>query len=108
MELFGKFVAWILVIAFGFFAAILSANLFSTLWGWFVVPLGLHEIGPAQAYGLIILVGYLNSHTVLQLAKLVGKIESDETPLAKAAVSVFTSYVFMGMTFGLSWIVHSL
>lgn len=36
----------------------MNAFVVATLWGWFVVPLGLDAIGKAQALGLSLLVAY--------------------------------------------------
>ncbi len=43
----------------------LSAFTVSTLWGWFLVPLGLPVIGMAHAYGLGLLACYITGTTSL-------------------------------------------
>lgn len=40
--------------------ALLNAWVLTLLWGWFLVPFGLPSIGVAHAYGLSVLVTFLN------------------------------------------------
>jgi len=41
------------------FVALYAAFVMQTLWGWFVVPLGVMSIGNAHAYGLMLTAGVL-------------------------------------------------
>lgn len=56
METFSKIVL-LLVLAIG--AVITGAWAFSTLWGWFVVPLGFPALSWAHAYGIMLVVNIL-------------------------------------------------
>lgn len=53
MEVFGKAVGWTVLVLL---SILLTAFTVSTLWGWFVVPLGVKSIGLAHAYGLSLVV----------------------------------------------------
>lgn len=108
MEMFGRFMAWCLVFTLGILAAYLSASLVAQLWEWFVVPLGMKEIGAAQAYGLILLFGYFNIHPTLQLQKLVDALEDGKSAMEKATYSLAMSYMVLGLTLSIGWFVHGL
>lgn len=56
MEVFGKIVGIILLTALTIFV---GAWAFSTLWSWFIVPIGVPAIGYAHAYGLMIVASFL-------------------------------------------------
>ena len=56
MEVFGKIIAIIVLTALSIFV---GAWAFSTLFGWFLVPLGLPAIGYAHAYGLMLMTSFL-------------------------------------------------
>lgn len=54
-----KVISVIGVAAFVLFNLILTMFTISTLWGWFVVPLGAPVIGWAQAYGFALIASYI-------------------------------------------------
>lgn len=56
MEVFGKILAITVLTILSIFV---GAWAFSTLFGWFLVPLGLPAIGYAHAYGLMIVASFL-------------------------------------------------
>jgi len=56
MEAFGKIIAIIVLTILSIFV---GAWAFSTLWSWFIVPIGLPAIGYAHAYGLMIVTSFL-------------------------------------------------
>jgi len=47
------------VLAFVFLMSILRGVVFSQMWGWFVVPFGVQEIGIAWALGLSLMISFL-------------------------------------------------
>lgn len=55
MEALGKVVLFLLV---SFVTVLITAFTVSTMWGWFIVPLGVKAIGFAHAYGLSLLVTF--------------------------------------------------
>ena len=64
----------------------------SILWGWFIVPLGLPEIGLANAIGVSLVVGFLTRHHATSEKDLSDRIiESLITPL---------------IVLGFGWVVH--
>lgn len=54
-----KFVGDIVVILL---MALLNGFVLKYLWGWFIVPLGVKQIGIAHAIGVSLIVGYLTRH----------------------------------------------
>jgi hypothetical protein len=90
-----------LSVAMGFlatpFLAVWWAYVLTVMWGWFIVPLGLHAIGKAHAYGLVVLVGMLKARAP--------KKGEQSAPIA--ATLVFSA---LGPAVSLlcGWIAHSL
>lgn len=56
MATFGKFVLGFILFAISLY---LTAVATATLWGWFIVPLGVKAIGAVHAYGLSMFVHFL-------------------------------------------------
>lgn len=97
MENFGKIVAYILFTVFMLF---LTAFTVSTLWGWFVVPLGVKAITLTHAIGLSLFVNYfqMRSRYVFKSEVLENRTYSQRAGLA---VMICTVSLFIG------WIVAS-
>lgn len=57
MEAFGKFV---LLVLFAIPATILGGFVIADMWEWFIVPIGVAQIGIAQGIGLSLLLGLIS------------------------------------------------
>jgi hypothetical protein len=75
--------------------AVWMSYVLTILWGWFMVPLGVHAIGKAHAYGLATLIGLVRTKT--------GK--SDDASVA-AAIAIAIIAPTISLLAG--WIAHSL
>lgn len=56
MDKFLKVFSWVVITLL---QLMLTMFTISTVWGWFIVPLGAPVIGWAQAYGLSLIIAYL-------------------------------------------------
>lgn len=65
-----------------------------TMWGWFAVPLGMHEIGKAHAYGLVAMVGLLRPYR-----------KEEDTGIG---VKIAYAALAPALTLLIGWICHSL
>ncbi len=91
MAMFGKLAAGMLV---SLALIVLSALVFRSMWGWFMVPFGLPEVGLAHAMGLHLLVGSLTAN-----------LRPDDRKWGEVAVAGF---IFRFLVWGLGWIIVSL
>lgn len=66
MELLLVFLAFIGLLAIIPLAIIFNAFVLYKMWGWFLVPLGLPQIGMAHAWGLAILIGMFTVRSKIQ------------------------------------------
>jgi hypothetical protein len=76
-------------------AAAWTAYVMVILWAWFVAPLGMHAIGKAHAYGLIVLIGLIRARMR----------KADDTPMSEAIMFATLAPAFALLT---GWIAHSL
>lgn len=86
----------LLILGFAAFTVVLTIArgfILQSLWGWFLVPLGLPPIGIANAIGVAMIVSYLTySHL---------KKDSED------GASVFIQpFVNMVIVWGVAWVVH--
>ena len=58
-----KLLSTLLAIAVGAACVPWFAYVATVMWAWFVVPLGVHALGKAHAYGLVSMVALLKTHT---------------------------------------------
>lgn len=75
------------------FTLTLGGLVIMTLWGWFVVPLGVHSIGLAQAVGLDLLVFVARHPAISSSGKSTARLASD-------------SIAFYAFVFILAWVAH--
>ncbi len=72
----------------------------SVLWGWFVVPLGLKQIGLAHAIGLSTVVGLMTGVLEQQ-----NSAELEKRPFwSRLLVSTFIRLLVLGM----GWVIHKI
>ena len=55
------------IIALSTISIIVASFTVSTLWGWFIVPLGLPAISLAHSYGIMIFTGVFTTQLILSL-----------------------------------------
>lgn len=94
---FGKMVAIIALIALG---SILRGLVLSVLWAWFVQPLGVTDIGIAEAIGLMTIVG---------LATMRADPDEDQKkrpPGERFAEAIGVTIVGSGFALAMGYLVH--
>ena len=82
-----QILALIIVLAIAIPIGILKAFVLSVLWGWFIVPFGIVDIGIVHAWG-IILVGSIFNGIVKDEIKITSKLVSQSIaqPIAVLAI----------------------
>lgn len=96
----GKLIGWLIVLALDIPTVMLRGFVLSRLWQWFIAPLGVAQIGIAQAIGISILVGLLAKD---------GKPKDDDedTPaLGKACVALLVATFASLVSWGLGAFIH--
>lgn len=66
----------IIYIIFAIPAALLNGFVIQKMWHWFIVPLGIGDIGLAHALGLSLMIGYLTHQA--NIKDLIKKLENEE------------------------------
>lgn len=69
-------------------SAILRGYVLATLWRWFVVPLGMPEIGKAHAYGIAALLVLITFHYPIKDKDIAGGYQSREATSKERAAYV--------------------
>lgn len=93
METFGKFVLGLILFAISVY---LGAVATATLWGWFIVPLGVKAIGAVHAYGLSVFIHYLT--TKLDLSKNKDKVIASVNMQFCAKIALSLAALLVGWT----------
>jgi len=76
---------------------------FSELWGWFVVPLGVTDLSVGHAIGLAMIVSYLTYQADARSEKF------ERQAFQELVGAAFVRVISSGMMFwGIGWIIHSM
>lgn len=94
----GRATAIILILAIPF--VILEGFLFSIMWGWFVVPLGLPAIKLAQSVGILVMLSAFK----IKVNPTGGR--SNQLPDRQAAIIFLSRIILMFMLFFVCFVVH--
>ena len=97
METFGKVAALIVMTLISIF---IGAWAFSTLFGWFLVPLGLPPVGMAHAYGLMLVASFLKMRP--KDIDIDGENKSKTTAETVTRIALYT--IFYLVAVGMGWI----
>jgi len=82
------------------FFSFLGGLIFSLLWGWFIVPLGIPAITVIHAMGLNLLIGFF-ANSYKNMAKLDFKDSKN-----KATIALFTLFLNMLIPVIIGFIIH--
>lgn len=97
------------IFAVGCFSAYVTAVIFSYMWLWFAVPLGLPPIGVAESAGLCLLAAWPTAYRSLSTFALTvrGQIKVSENIWS---VFVYGCYLILAcpLTFGFAYVWHLL
>lgn len=102
LKLIGVFLLLVAAVALGFGAAVWDAFVLVQLWGWFVVPLGVVEIGLFHALGLLLVASLATYQNITNLAK------SSEDTASQVANGIAYVIVMPAFTLLFGWAAHSL
>lgn len=94
-----KLVAWLVIIALDIPNALLRGFVLSRLWHWFMVPLGVREVGIALAIGISLLVGLIARNPYA------AESDEDEAPMTKAVTRQFGNVLVSLIAWGFGAIV---
>ena len=97
-----KFIGGIFLFAYYIAAGIYSGFVFSTLWGWFAVPLGFPVIGVAHAIGLLTVLSYPLIGVTMKLEA----ISESEFSFEHYVSHLFKGLAVVSIALGYGWIVH--
>lgn len=102
-----KFFSWVTVVVLYIGAGFLTAEVFASLWNWFMVPLGVHPLTLALSLGLTIVIPFPFLSLFTSLDKLKDELlKKDGTLLSRTIDKVSTSYIVNGVTWLFGFIVH--
>lgn len=83
--------------------AIVRGLVLSVLWGWFVVPLGVTDIGAVEAIGLMTSISFI----VYRPPDEASKQKVKEQGAGKAFVAGISTSIFISLfALGMGWLVH--
>lgn len=82
---------------FFFLGILYSGFVFSTLWGWFIAPLGVPTLSIPQALGLLLVVGY----PLLGIYSRLEAIKPLEFTMEKFTQRLVASYITITLVWGM-------
>jgi hypothetical protein len=95
-----KLVAFLLYMTIWALMVLMNGFVFHTLWGWFVVPLGVARLGLAGAIGFWLCVNFFTGPILFRLGDPEAKGKPGYYPLLRACT-------FAAMSLGMGAIVHA-
>ena len=92
------------------FGSLFGGYVFSTLWGWFIVPLGFPVVTVFQSLGIMLVVGMVLMGMVIELNRKPNKKEDQDIAIMgiPGAITVLVTPVAYLVILLVGWIYHSL
>jgi hypothetical protein len=86
-------------------ASLFGGFVFVTLWGWFIVPLGLPAVSIFHGLGIVTFFGFITTPILMSLAK---RQEKEMTPETGLAISLLSPFLAYGLMLLMGWVYYCL